>query len=108
MASVIEVTQDVVYELSGEKVTIPADSIVQSSSSELMEAPKFKGDGETYTTLFTGTTQAGAVVWRVTAEYGFTTLSVDAVELVECPAGIEIIQSLAVEIVQVESDVVSI
>ncbi len=28
MASVIEVTQDVVYELSGEKVTIPADSIV--------------------------------------------------------------------------------
>jgi hypothetical protein len=42
MASVIEVTQDVVYELSGEKVTIPAGSIVQSSS-ELVEAPRFKG-----------------------------------------------------------------
>ncbi|MQT94908.1 hypothetical protein [Pseudomonas helleri] len=101
MASVIEVTQDVIYELSGEKGTIPADSIVQSSS-ELVGAPKFKGDGETYTTLFTGTTLAGAVVWRVTAEYGFTTLSVDAVELVECPEGIEIIQNLAVEIVQVD------
>ena len=101
MASVIEVNQDVIYELSGEKGTIPADSIVQSSS-ELVGAPKFKGDGETYTTLFTGTTLAGAVVWRVTAEYGFTTLSVDAVELVECPEGIEIIQNLAVEIVQVD------
>ena len=53
MASVIEVTQDVVYELSGEKVTIPADSIVQSSS-ELVEAPRFKGDGETYATLSPG------------------------------------------------------
>ena len=101
MASVIEVTLDVVYELSGEKVTILADSIVQSSP-ELVEAPRFKGGDETYATLFTGTTQAGAVVWRVTAEYGFTTLSVDAVELVECPEGIEIIQSLAVEIVQVD------
>lgn len=36
----------------------------------------------------------------------FTTLSVDAAELVECPEGIEIIQSLAVEIV--ESNDVSI
>ena len=101
MASVIEVTQDVIYELSGEKVTIPADSIVQSSS-ELVEAPRFKGDGETYATLFTGSTQAGAVVWRVTADYGFTTPSIDSVELVECPEGIEIIQNLAVEIVQVD------
>ena len=101
MASMIEVTQDVVYELSGKKVTIPADSIVQSSS-ELLEAQKFKGDGETYASLFTGTTQAGAVVWRVTADYGFTTPSVDGIELVECPEGIEIIQSLAVEIVQVD------
>lgn len=101
MASVIEVTQDVVYELSGEKVTIPADSIVQSSSA-LAEAPECKGDGETYATLFTGTTQAGPVVWRVTADYGFTTPSVDAVELVECPDGIEIIQGLAVEIVQAD------
>lgn len=42
MASVIEVTQDVIYELSGEKVTIPADSIVQSPS-ELVEAPEFEG-----------------------------------------------------------------
>lgn len=100
MASVIEVTQDVIYELSGEKVTISADSIVQSSSSELVEAPKFKGDGETYATLFTGTTQAGAVVWRVTADYGFTTPSIDAVELVVCPEGIEIIQDLTVEIVE--------
>ena len=105
MASVIEVTQDVVYELSGEKVTIPADSIIQSSS-ELVEAPRFKGGGETYATLFTGTTQVGDVVWRVTADYGFTTPTVDAVELVECPEGIEIIQSLAVEIV--ESNDVSI
>lgn len=32
MATQIEVTQDVIYELSGEKVTMPADSIVQSSS----------------------------------------------------------------------------
>lgn len=104
MASVIEVTQDVVYELSGEKVTIPADLIVQSSS-ELVEAPDFKGDGETYVTLFTGTTQAGPVVWRVTADYGFTTPSVDAVELVECPEGIEIIQSLAVEILDIDADV---
>ncbi|MBP5970858.1 hypothetical protein [Pseudomonas iridis] len=104
MASVIEVTQDVVYELSGEKVTIPADSIVQSSS-ELVEAPRFKGDGETYATLFTGTTQAGPVVWRVTADYGFTTPSIDSVELVECPESIEIIQSLAVEIVDIDADV---
>jgi len=105
MASMIEVTQDVVYELSGKKVTIPADSIVQSSS-ELLEAQKFKGDGETCATLFTGTTQAGAVVWRVTADYGFTTPSIEAVELVECPEGIKIIQSLTVEIV--ESNDVSI
>ncbi|VVP91971.1 hypothetical protein [Pseudomonas fluorescens] len=61
MASVIEATQDVIYELSGEKVTIPADSIVQSPS-ELVEAPRFKGGDETYATLFTGTTQAGDVV----------------------------------------------
>ena len=101
MASVIEVTQDVVYVLAGEKLTIPADSIVQSPSG-LVEAPRFKGDGETYATLFAGTTQAGPVVWRVTADYGFTTPSVDAVELVECPGGIEIIQSLAVEIVEVD------
>lgn len=101
MASVIEVTQDVVYELSGKKVTIPADSIVQSSP-ELVEAPRFKGDDETYATLFTGTTPAGPVVWRVTADYGFTTPSVDTVELVECPGGIEIIQGLAVDIVEVE------
>lgn len=106
MASVIEVTQDVVYELSGEKVTIPADSIVQSSS-ELVEAPRFKGAGETYATLFTGTTQVGDFVWRVTADYGFTTPSIDAVELVERPDGIGIIQGLSVEIVQVnyEDDV---
>lgn len=104
MASVIEVTQDVVYELLGEKVTIPADSIVQSPY-ELVEAPRFKGDGETYASLFTGTTQAGPVVWRVTADYGFTTPSIDAVELVECPEGIEIIQSLAVEIVDIDADV---
>ncbi len=45
MASVIEVTQDVVYELAGEKVVMPAESIVQSSS-ELAEAPEYKGDGE--------------------------------------------------------------
>ena len=101
MASVIEVTQDVVYELSGEKVTIPADSIVQSSS-ELVEAPRFKGGDETYATLFAGVTQAGPVVWRVTADYGFTTPTDDAVELVECPGGIEIIQGLAVDIVEVE------
>lgn len=105
MASVIEVTQDVVYELSGEKVTIPADLIVQSPS-ELVEAPRFKGDGETYATLFAGTTQAGPVVWRVTTDYGFTTPSIDAVELVKCPDGIEIIQDLTVEIV--ESNDVSI
>ena len=105
MASVIEVTQDVVYGLSGERVTIPADSIVKSSS-ELVEAPRFKGGDETYATLFTGTTQAGDVVWCVTADYGLTTPTVDAVELVECPEGIEIIQSLAVEIV--ESNDVSI
>ena len=106
MASVIEVTQDVIYELSGEKGTIPADSIVQSQS-ELVEAPRFKGDGETYATLFTGTTQAGPVLWRVTADYGFTTPSVDEVELVECPHGVDIIQGLSVEIVQVnyEDDV---
>ena len=106
MASVIEVTQDVVYELSGEKVTIPADSIVQSSS-ELVEAPRFKGGDETYATLFAGITQAGPVVWRVMADYGFTTPSIDAVELVECPDGVDIIQGLSVEIVQVnyEDDV---
>ena len=101
MASVIEVTQDVVYELSGERVTIPADSIVQSSS-ELVEAPRFKGGDETYATLFTATTQAGDVVWCVTADYGLTTPTVDAVELVKCPEGIEIIQDLTVEIVQVD------
>ena len=101
MASVIEVTQDVVYELSGERVTIPADSIVQSSS-ELVEARRFKGGDETYATLFTGTTQAGDVVWCVTADYGLTTPIVDAIELVECPEGIEIIQDLTVEIVQVD------
>lgn len=67
-----------------------------------MEAPRFKGDGETYATLFAGTTQAGAVVWRVTADYGFTTPIIHSVELVECPEGIEIIQDLSVEIVQVE------
>lgn len=99
MASVIEVTQDVVYELSGEKVTIPADSIVQSLS-ELVGAPEFKGDDEAYVTLFTGATQAGDVVWRVTADYGFTTPTVDAVELVQCPDGIEIIRDLTVEIVE--------
>lgn len=106
MASVIEVTQDVIYELSGEKVTMPAYSIVQSPS-ELVEAPRFKGDGETYATVLTGTTQAGVVVWRVTADYGFTTPSIDAVELVECPDGVDIIQGLSVEIVQVnyEDDV---
>ena len=104
MASVIEVTQDVVYELSGEKVTIPADSIVQSPS-ELVEAARFKGGDEAYATLFTATTPAGPVVWRVTADYGFTTPSVDAVELVECPEGIEIIQSLAVEILDIDADV---
>ena len=101
MASVIEVTQDVVYELSGEKVTIPADSIVQSPS-ELVEAARFKGGDEAYATLFTATTPAGPVVWRVTADYGFTTPSIDAVELVECPGGIEIIQGLAVDLVEVE------
>lgn len=101
MASVIEVTQDVVYELSGESVIMPADSIVQSPS-ELVDAPRFKGDGETFATLFTGATQAGSVVWRVTADYGFATPSIDSVELVECPESIEIIQNLAVEIVQVE------
>ncbi|WP_201500678.1 hypothetical protein [Pseudomonas paracarnis] len=101
MASVIEATQDVIYELSGEKVTIPADSIVQSPS-ELVKAPRFKGGDETYATLFTGTTQAGDVVWCVTADYGLTTPTVDAVELVKCPEGIEIIQDLTVEIVQVD------
>ena len=58
MASIIEVTQDVVYELSGERGIMPADSIVQSPS-ELVEAPGFKGGGEIYASLFTGTTQAG-------------------------------------------------
>ena len=101
MASVIEVTQDVVYELSGVKVIMSPESIVQSSS-ELAEAPEFEGGSETYVTLFTGTTQAGAVIWRVTADYGFTTPSIDTVELVECPGGIEIIQGLAVDIVEVE------
>lgn len=101
MASVIEVTQDVIYELSGEKGTIQADSIVQSPS-ELVQVSKFKGDGESDAMLFTGATLAGPVVWRVTADYGFSTPTVDAVELVECPDGIKIIQSLAVEIVQVD------
>jgi hypothetical protein len=66
-----------------------------------------RGGGETYVTLFTGTTQVGDVVWRVTADYGFTTPSIDAVELVECPDGIDIIQGLSVEIVKVnyEDDV---
>lgn len=100
MASVIEVTQDVVYVLAGEKVTIPADSIVQSTSA-LVGAPEFEGDAETYATLFTGTTPAGAVVWRVTADYDFATQSI-AVELVECPDGIELIQGLVVEIVEVD------
>lgn len=50
--------------------------------------------------------QAGPVVWRITADYGFTTPSIDAVELVVCPGGIEIIQGLAVEIL--ESNDVSI
>lgn len=63
MASVIEVTEDVVYVLAGEKVTIPADSIVQSPS-ELVEAPGFKGGGEIYASLFTGTTQAGGRMAR--------------------------------------------
>lgn len=103
MASVIEVAQDVVYVLAGEKVIMSADSIVQSSS-ELAEAPEFKGDGETYATLFAGTTQAGPVVWRVTVDYGDTTQSIVEVELVKCPDGIELIQSLAVEIVQVDYD----
>lgn len=101
MASVIEVTQDVVYVLAGEKVTIPADSIVQSPS-ELVEAARFKGGDEAYATLFTATTPAGPVVWRVTADYGFTTPTLDAVELVECPEGIQVIQDLTVEIVQVD------
>ena len=99
MASVIEVTQDVVYELSGEKVTIPADSIVQSPS-ELVEAPRFNGDGETYATLFAGPTQVVPVVWCVTADYSFTTPRIDSVEMVECPEGIEIIRDLTVEIVE--------
>jgi hypothetical protein len=103
MASVIEVTQDVVYKLSGEKVIIRSDSIVQSAS-EPVRAPEFNGDGETFTTLFTGATQAGPLVWRVTADYGFTTPSIDAVELVECPDGIDIIQGLSVEIVQADYD----
>ncbi|WP_070411123.1 hypothetical protein [Pseudomonas lundensis] len=103
MASVIVVTQDVVYVLAGKKVTIPADSIVQSPS-ELVEDPRFKGGDETYATLFTGTTHAGPVVWRVTADYSFATQSIDAVELVESPDGIEIIQSLEVEIVQADYD----
>jgi hypothetical protein len=83
MASVIEVTQDVIYELSGVKVIMPGDSIVQSTSA-LLGAPEFEGDGETYVTLVTGTTQAGAVIWRVTADYGFATQNI-AVELAECP-----------------------
>ena len=101
MASVIEVTQDVVCVLAGEKVTIPAGSIVQSPS-ELVEAPRFKGDGETYASLFTGPTQAGPVVWRVTADYGFTTPSV---ELVKYPDGFEIIQDLTVEVGEVDCEV---
>ena len=90
MASVIEVTQDVVYELPGEKLAIPADSIVQPSS-ELIDAPKFKGDGETSETFFTGATQAGPVVWRVTTDYCDTAQSIDEINLVRCPDGIEII-----------------
>jgi hypothetical protein len=93
MASVIEVTQDVVYELSGEKVIIPAGSIVQSPS-ELGGGSQILRDGEAYASLYTGTTQAGPVVWRVTADYGFTTPSIDAVELMECPERVEIIQDL--------------
>lgn len=58
MASVIEATQDVIYELSGEKVTIPADSIVQSPS-ELVEAPRFKGGDETYATCSQGLPRLG-------------------------------------------------
>ncbi|MEG1627060.1 hypothetical protein [Pseudomonas sp.] len=104
MASMIEVTQDVIYELSGEKVIMPADSIIQSIS-EFVETPTFKGGGETCATLFTSVTQAGAVVWRVTVDYGFIPPTVDAVELVECPEGVEIIQSLAVEIVDIGADV---
>ena len=103
MASVIEVTQDVIYELSGVKVIMSPESIVQSSS-ELAEAPEFKGDGETYATLFAGTTEAGPVVWRVTVDYGKTTQSIVEVELVKCPYGIEIIQGLAVEIVEVDHE----
>ncbi|MEA9977118.1 MULTISPECIES: hypothetical protein [unclassified Pseudomonas] len=103
MATEIKVTQDVVYELSGKKVTMSADSIVQSSS-ELVEAPDFKEDRETSTVVFTGSTQAGPVVWRVTAEYCSNTQSIDEVELVECPDGIEIILDLAIEIVQVDYD----
>lgn len=98
MASVIEVTQDVVYSLLGEKLAIPADSIVQSSS-ELINAQKLKGDGETYEIFFTGATQAGPVVWRVTADYCDTAQSIDEINLVKCPDGIEIIQNLGVEMV---------
>jgi hypothetical protein len=103
MASMIEVTQDVVYELSGEKVTMPADSIVHSASV-LVAAPEFKEGSETYETLITGATQVGPVVWRVTAEYDFTTQSINGIELVECPVGIEIIQDLEVTIVQVDCE----
>lgn len=99
----IKVTQDVVYVLAGVKGNMPTDSILQSPS-ELVKAPGFKGDGETYTTLFTGTTQVGAVVWRVTTDYGFTTPSIEAVELVECPDGIDIYQGLSVEIVQADCE----
>jgi hypothetical protein len=103
MASVIEVTQDVIYELAGEKQTMPADSIVQLAA-EVVEAPEFNEGNEIEASLFTGATAAGPVVWRVTADYGFTTTSIDSVEVVECPEGIEIIQNLAVEIVEVDYD----
>lgn len=102
MATEIKVTQDVVYKLAGKTLTMSADSIVQSST-EQVGTPQIKEDAETYTTLFTGPTQSGPVVWSVTAEYCFETQSIDEVELVKCPDGIEIIQDLAVEIVQVDS-----
>ncbi|MGV8921673.1 MAG: hypothetical protein ACOH2R_28560 [Pseudomonas sp.] len=103
MASLIEVTRDVVYELAGEKQTIPADSIVQLAP-EVVEAPEFKEGNEIETSLFTGTTAAGPVVWRVTADYSHTTKSIDEIDLVKCPVGIEIIQGLTVEIVEADDE----
>lgn len=103
MASVIEVTQDVVYKLSGERVIMCSDSFVQSTS-EPVGAPEFKGDAETFATLFTGATQAGPLVWRVTVDYRDTIQIINAIELVECPDGVDIIQSLSVEIVQADYD----